>query len=140
MKGGANKIIYENDLVFGMSREILNWGVMKDKIGGVSAAYHVFIVNDAIPPIYLESYMKHRISYFDDLIRLSTREGQGIDKVALMRKVIFLPPADLLNEFNAINDSIQRMGKNCSTEIEKLIEIRDTLLPKLMSGDVTYIV
>lgn len=40
-----NKIIRETDIVFGMSREILNWGIMRSPIGAVSSAYNVFAVS-----------------------------------------------------------------------------------------------
>ena len=41
-----NKILRKNNLVFGMSREILNWGIMYDEIGSVSSAYNVYIIDD----------------------------------------------------------------------------------------------
>ena len=42
-----NKLLCKNQLVFGMSREILNWGIMADEIGGVSSVYNVFNVSSA---------------------------------------------------------------------------------------------
>lgn len=41
-----NKLIRKGNLVFGMSREILNWGIMKEEVGGVSSAYNVYIVDE----------------------------------------------------------------------------------------------
>ena len=43
-----NKLIRKGNLVFGMSREILNWGIMKEEVGGVSSAYNVYIVDEKI--------------------------------------------------------------------------------------------
>jgi len=83
-----NKIIRETDIVFGMSREILNWGIMRAPIGAVSSAYNVFAVDNSINSKYLESFIKAHSAYFKDLIRPATREGQGIDKGALMTKTI----------------------------------------------------
>lgn len=60
-----NKIIYYADMVFGMSREILNWGLMRDQIGSVSSAYTVFSVNTELVDLsYLEFFMRYHHEYF----------------------------------------------------------------------------
>ena len=60
-----NKIIYYADMVFGMSREILNWGLMRDQIGSVSSAYTVFSVNTKLVDLsYLEFFMRYHHEYF----------------------------------------------------------------------------
>ena len=42
-KGASkNKLVHRGDLVFGLSRRILNFGIMRDDIGSVSPAYRVF--------------------------------------------------------------------------------------------------
>ena len=66
-----NKIIYYADMVFGMSREILNWGLMRDQIGSVSSAYTVFSVNTELVDLsYLEFFMRYHHEYFKSIIRL----------------------------------------------------------------------
>lgn len=40
MANTKSKVINQTDLVFGMSREILNWGIMRHLVGGVSSAYN----------------------------------------------------------------------------------------------------
>lgn len=41
-----------------MSREILNWGIMKEEVGGVSSAYNVYIVDEKIVnTTYLECFI-----------------------------------------------------------------------------------
>lgn len=53
-----NKLIRKGNLVFGMSREILNWGIMKEEVGGVSSAYNVYIVDEKIvSTTYLECFI-----------------------------------------------------------------------------------
>ncbi|MGL6298401.1 MAG: restriction endonuclease subunit S [Methanobacteriaceae archaeon] len=130
------KIIRENDLVFGMSREILNWGIMKEEIGGVSSAYNVFSISDEVCPNYLESFIKNRISYFKDIIKPASREGQGIDKNILFLKQIYIPPKDIINEYYQFETPISEIIKVNKIEISNLIKIRDLLLPKLMSGEI----
>lgn len=76
-----NKLIRKGNLVFGMSREILNWGIMKEEVGGVSSAYNVYIVDEKIVnTTYLECFIAQRMDYFADLIKPASREGQGVDK------------------------------------------------------------
>lgn len=47
MANTKNKVIYKTDLVFGMSREILNWGIMRFPVGGVSPADVTIEVSDS---------------------------------------------------------------------------------------------
>ena len=130
-----NKLAYQNDLIFGMSREILNWGILRYPVGGVSSAYNVYKVDDKINSFYLESYIKANILYFKDLIKPASREGQSIDKNALMKKILLLPPKKIINEYYEIENTLTYYIKHCKEEIQRLANIRDTLLPKLMSGE-----
>jgi type I restriction enzyme S subunit len=137
MTNGANKVIRKNDLVFGMSREILNWGMMKDEIGGVSSAYNVFsLKTDLANPDYIEEFMKARQDYFYDVIKPAAREGQGIDRRALLSKLIYLPPASVYDDYVAIRNSLYSLIAKSISENDALSVIRDSLLPKLMSGEV----
>lgn len=124
-----NKIIRRGDLIFGMSREILNWDVMQDEIGCVSPAYTVYNVDDSIIDYrYLREYIKTNIDEFKDLIKPSSREGQGIDKELLMNKVIWIPPYDqyteLVNTYKKIDNSIVEL----ETKIEGLLSQKSLLL------------
>ncbi|SLM18272.1 Restriction modification system DNA specificity domain protein (fragment) [uncultured spirochete] len=132
-----NKIVRETDLIFGMSREILNWGVMRSPIGGVSSAYNVFSVDSGINSKYLESFIKAHHSYFKDLIRPATREGQGVDKGALMLKSIYLPQNDALADYYAIEDALTAQIREKEVESARLASLRDTLLPRLISGELS---
>ncbi len=136
MSGTKSKIIYQDDLVFGMSREILNWGVMRWPVGGVSSAYNVFSVCKDINTYYLETYMRSNIHYFKDLIRPASREGQGIDKNALMHKEILMPPENVLHSYYHHEDTLTRLIHNNIDENTRLSIIRYTLLPKLMFGEI----
>ena len=131
-----NKLILYGDLVFGMSRDILNWGVMQEEQGGVSSAYTVYNINSGIVnSTYLELFIKSRIHLFSDLIRPAAREGQGIDKSVLQTKVLLYPPQEVLDTFWPLYDSVTNQIQTTTTEINCLGDVRDTLLPKLMSGE-----
>lgn len=117
------KIIYKNDLVFGMSREILNFGVMKDDIGGVSSAYNVFKIDDSIDPRYLELFIRVWSEYFKDIIKPASREGQGIDKDILLTKQFYLPTNEYLQKFFYVFDTFNekiRINEQINKNLEKI--------------------
>ena len=131
------KLIYKNDLVFGMSREILNWGLMEEQIGGVSSAYHIFKIDEKkVNPFYLKSFIENYMPYFKDIIKPASREGQGIDQNVLLIKQIYVPPDEVFDEFYKIDINFNNLIKLNNIEIENLTNLRDTLLPKLMSGEI----
>ncbi len=128
-------MIRKDNLVFGMSREILNWGIMKDLEGGVSSAYNIYIVDtNTININYLENFIKQRMDYFADLIKPASREGQGIDKALLMTKSIYVPPCDIMTSFIEEYETIIQLQNTKRQENTRLSHLRDTLLPRLMSS------
>lgn len=131
-----NKLIRKGNLVFGMSREILNWGIMKEEVGGVSSAYNVYIVDEKIVnTTYLECFIAQRMDYFADLIKPASREGQGVDKALLMKKIICIPPSEVMDVFLEKYNSIKLLTEIRNQESSRLSSLRDTLLPRLMSGE-----
>ena len=132
-----NKLIRKGNLVFGMSREILNWGIMKEEVGGVSSAYNVYIVDEKIVnTTYLECFIAQRMDYFADLIKPASREGQGVDKALLMKKIICIPPSEIMDVFLEKYNSIMHLTEIQNQESSRLSLLRDTLLPRLMSGEI----
>ena len=132
-----NKLLRKGNLVFGMSREILNWGIMKEEIGGVSSAYNIYIVDESkVPTLYLELFIKHRMDYFHDLIKPASREGQGLDKAALMSKFIYLPSEEAYKRFLEVYEPLVKQVSALTQETLTLTHLRDTLLPRLMSGEI----
>lgn len=106
-----NKVIYRGCIIFGMSREIFNFGVMKDSIGSVSPAYHVYKIDDSIiNPVFLELLMRNCPDYFLSLIKPGAREGQVLDKEELSKKLIVVPTLEVQNKYvllhNYLNDFI----------------------------------
>ncbi|MBO0439615.1 restriction endonuclease subunit S [Candidatus Enterococcus ikei] len=71
---------------------------------------------------------------FSNLISDSAVPGLNRN-VAYQNKVIF-PAEKIMLEFNAINDSLLKNINSLKKENETLKELRDTLLPKLLSGEI----
>ena len=71
-----------------------------------------------------------------DILQLGAREGQGIRKDYLLNKLFDVPPMELQLKFEEIAKPIEQKIVKLKEENEVLAEIRDTLLPKLMSGEI----
>ena len=128
-----NKIIRKGDLVFGMSREILNWGIMSDMVGGVSSAYTVYRIDkQIIDEVYLRLFIQHHPGYFKDLIRPAAREGQGIDKKVLASKRVFIPDVPTWIRFQEKVNSLILAQHHMADQSELLTSLRDEILPILM--------
>lgn len=134
--GSTFKVVRKTNLVFGMSREILNWGILNDEIAGVSSAYTVYEIDSNINSLYLEYYIKLRTEYFRDIIRLASREGQGIDRGVLLKKELYVPNEEWLNRFAELSKALLDEIEKVNTENERLKSICDSLLPNLMSGEI----
>ena len=131
------KILRKDDLVFGMSRQILNWGIMQDEIGSVSSAYHVYKIDkERTCPTYLRYFIKGYETYFRDLIGTAAREGQSLDKGALMNKKLLVPSKDILRSFIQHVTTIENTISLFKSQCRRLSTLRDTLLPRLMSGEI----
>ena len=134
----ANKLIHEGDFVFGLSRQLLNFGLMKDNCGCVSPAYKVFTVDrNSIVPDLLELMMRQRPAYFFNAVSSSSREGQSISSDALGRLLVLQPARAVQDAFYELTKPYQQLRIAKELESETLATLRDTLLPKLLSGELS---
>ena len=58
-----------------------------------------------------------------------------LGKADIDKFVVVLPPLEVVEECSKILDSILQRIKNLSAESSRLSTLRDTLLPRLMSGE-----
>lgn len=130
-----NRIIRRGNLVFGMGNDRVTWGIMKDEIGATSPAYPAYKIDESIDYIYFEFFFKHYYAQAKDLIRPSVRQGQTIDKGALMQKKIYVPSKIVWDRFLHIHNPIIETSRCVEIESDRLSELRDVLLPRLMSGE-----
>lgn len=131
-----NKKVVKDDLIFGLSREILNFGVFENEIGSVSPVYQIFKIDKAvILPFILELEIRTNMHKYMDILQLGAREGQAIRREYLLQKEFCVPPMELQLKFEQITKPIGQKISKLKEENEILAEIRDTLLPKLMSGE-----
>jgi type I restriction enzyme S subunit len=132
-----NKKIVKNNLVFGLSRQTLNFGVMKEEIGSVSPVYEIFNIdtNFFIPEL-LEMYIRLKMDEYIDILKPAAREGQAIDRNYLLTKKIIVPDIKVQIRYQEFCSPFRDKIAHNEKESHTLANLREALLPKLMSGDV----
>ena len=97
-------------------------------------AQNVIGYRSQISPLYLYQYLK---TIKNDLLAYDIGSVQPSIKVTHIAKhPIFIPNEDILNTFHAIAEAITNKIYINSQENTRLAQLRDTLLPKLMSGEI----
>lgn len=130
-----NKLLCKNQLVFGMSREILNWGIMADEIGGVSSVYNVFNVSSDIDPEYLRMFITNQLIYFKDLIKPAAREGQAIDRKVLMQKKIYIPSKKLLEYWLKLHSTMNNRMKWLMEQQQTHLKQQENILQHIFTTE-----
>jgi type I restriction enzyme S subunit len=133
-----NKLVHHGDIVFGLSRKVLNFGFMQDSIGSVSSAYKVYRIDkNQIEPELLARLIRTRKDYFFNAVSASSREGQSVSDESLGVLGFACPPkyvqAALLNYMAPLLEQATLLLE----QVETLSKLRDTLLPGLISGQLS---
>ena len=131
-----NKVVRKGCMVFGLSRRVLNFGLMRDEIGSVSPAYRVLAVDhSSIAPDFLERMMRIRSAYFYGAVSASSREGQSVSLDALGQLRIVQPSNVVQDAYYHWTETLHIRARALDRETSTLAALRDTLLPKLISGE-----
>ena len=100
-----------------------------------------------VSPVYVVFSCEENYHYFFDLFRMlpSFKEEVALRAIGGVRQTLkysdlsmiktIYPPLYIVLEFNKIMEKLLNIQKMTSMEILNLAEIRDTLLPRLMSGE-----
>lgn len=100
---GNNKRVRMNDLVFGLSRKTLNFGLMTGQVGSVSPVYEIFRIDSTkYLPELLELHIRHHMESHMDILKPGAREGQPIDRDYLLSKEVMVPPMSVQTAFAEI--------------------------------------
>ena len=138
MSNSKNKLVCKGDCVFGLSRRVLNFGLMRDDIGCVSPAYRTYSTDeDLVIPDLLERIMRLQSEYFYLAVSASSREGQSISQDALYELKTSLPNIAIQQHIYDIVHRFSLLSNHISLETCTLSTLRDALLPRLVSGDVS---
>ena len=111
------------------SDEIVGWGstefiVMRSKKNLPLSLSYFFARLDSFRTIAIQSMQ-------------GTSGRQRADASVLEQHVWAVPPNEVLQKFGTFSDLILDGNRSRSTENKSLAQLRDTLLPKLLSGEVT---
>lgn len=131
------KIVRRNQVAYNPARaNIGSIAMLKDyDVGLVSPIYTVFEMKDTITPTFFYYYMKQPI--FLEMVKHhaigTTRQNFPFEAFKMFPMVV--PPMELQLKFEEIAKPIEQKITKLKEENKVLAEIRDTLLPKLMSGE-----
>lgn len=131
------KIVCRNQVAYNPARaNIGSIAMLKEyDVGLVSPIYTVFEMKDTVTPTFFYYYMKQPI--FREMIKHhaigTTRQNFPFEAFKMFPMVV--PPMELQLKFEEIAKPIEQKIAKLKEENEVLAEIRDTLLPKLMSGE-----
>lgn len=131
------KIVHRNQVAYNPARaNIGSIAMLKEyDVGLVSPIYTVFEMKDTITPTFFYYYMKQPI--FQEMIKHhaigTTRQNFPFEAFKMFPMVV--PPMELQLKFEEMAKPIEQKIAKLKEENEVLAEIRDTLLPKLMSGE-----
>jgi type I restriction enzyme S subunit len=134
----ANKICYRYDIVFGMgSKGIITWGLVDVERCSVSPDYKVYSVINPESAVYLHFYLQYFRSSFSQILKPGSRMGQRIDPIKLSQISVHYPESQNLKRFYEFWLTYTEKYKNLREESAHLSKIRDYLLPRLMSGELS---
>lgn len=131
------KIVRRNQVAYNPARaNIGSIAMLKEyDVGLVSPIYTVFEMKDTITPTFFYYYMKQPI--FQEMIKHhaigTTRQNFSFEAFKMFPMVV--PPMELQLKFEEIAKPIEQKIAKLKEENEVLVKIRDTLLSKLMSGE-----
>lgn len=131
------KIVKRNQVGYNPARaNIGSIAMLTDFDAGlVSPIYVVFEMKETITPTFFYYYMKQPV--FIDSIKHhaigTTRQNFPFEAFKMFKMVV--PPMELQKRFEEIARPIERKIAKLREENIVLTEIRDTLLPKLLSGE-----
>jgi len=127
-------IIDCGDLVAGMDGEfrLYIWAGEKSVLN--QRACKIIPKYDYVPHLFAYGLMKPHLHYYENVKVGTTVIHLGKSDFDEIR--ISLPPREILEEFGEIVNPVHDKLKNISNQIRTLEKLRDTLLPKLISGEV----
>ena len=126
--------IHDGDLVFSWSGTLLLdfWSG-----GAAGLNQHLFkVTSDTYPSWFYYMWTKRHMKRFIALAKDRATTMGHIKRSALQESEVFIPPTDRMAELTAQMQPIVDEMIGLKVQSRKLGELRDALLPKLMSGEI----
>lgn len=118
--------------------EMVSWDynekiVLSQRLFGIRANKKI------IYPKYLYCFMNSHIYKHELKSRATGSTVQGIRQAELLKTNVIVPPVELTSKFQNMTENLFRKIALNKKESKNLSQIRDSLLPKLMSGKIRLI-
>ena len=126
--------IYDGDLVFSWSGTLLLdfWAG-----GDAGLNQHLFkVTSEKYPSWFVYMWTKYHMRKFIALAKDRATTMGHIKRSALAEAEVQIPPADILDKLTGQMQPVVDQMIGLKVEARKLGELRDVLLPKLMSGEI----
>lgn len=133
-------ILQEGDLLYSIAGTIGRISEVTKEIlpANVNQALAILRVNkDIINPYYIKYSLKDPNVTFDLHSKIVHAVQPNLSLGEIGSTPIPLPDIETRQKFNAVINPIEQKIKSNQTQFRTLEKLRDTLLPKLMSGEVT---
>jgi len=128
-------VIEDGDILFSWSGslEVVVW------CGGKGALnQHLFkVTSDKYPKWFYYYWTKHHLPEFQAIAAGKATTMGHIQRHHLSNARVFIPPDKKLEEMDKIMSPLLEMTINNNKESRTLMSLRDSLLPKLLSGEVS---
>ncbi len=126
-------IIKDGDILFSWSGSLL----VDVWTGGVGALnQHLFkVTSDIYKKWYTLHWTKYHLQEFQRIAKSKATTMGHIQRHHLSEAKVTLPPKYLMKEMNAIFDPLLEREIKARLESKFLFQLRDTILPKLISGE-----
>ncbi len=113
--------------------------LLTDEMIGWGSTEFIIMRSKKSLPLSL-SYFLARLDYFRT-IAIQSMQGtsgrQRADTFVLEQHIWVVPPNEILKKFGIFSDSVLNCNRARNAENNALTQLRDTLLPKLLSGEIT---
>jgi len=136
----AQRIIEDDDIVYSLVRPIQrHYGITKEvKPNAVASTGFCVITAKEVSPyfLYLLLTSDESVEYFDMVAEGSTSAYPSLKPSDIGSYEFSLPPKEKMDAFHSITDDAWKKITSNNNQIHTLTQLRDTLLPKLLSGEV----
>lgn len=116
------------------SRAPIGYTAISQMPVSINQGFIAMVCNHELPNYYVFSWVQYNLDIIKSVASGTTFEE--VNKTNFRRLDILVPPPALLSKFSAVFASLYECILNNSFQSRTLVSVRDSLLPKLMSGQI----